>query len=65
MRTDEEKYLRERLNKIEQTLQKYSELLSWGLTGQQEECWTMLDSAIEELVKLRDYFGKLKNFGVI
>lgn len=35
------------------TLDKYSALLGWGLSGHQEECLTLLDMAIEELVARR------------
>lgn len=34
-------------------LDKYSKALGWGLTGIQPECWALLDSAVEELVKAR------------
>lgn len=35
------------------SLDKYSKALGWGLSGMQPECWTMLDSAVNELVKAR------------
>jgi len=35
------------------TLDQYSRLLGWGLTGSQPECWILLDSAIRELLQRR------------
>lgn len=35
------------------SLDKYSKALGWGLTGIQPECWTLLDSAVEELKERR------------
>lgn len=33
---------------IESSMEKYSQKLGWGITGAQEECWTMLDMAVEQ-----------------
>jgi hypothetical protein len=32
---------------------KWSKALGWGLTGNQPECWALMDSAVEELVGKR------------
>ena len=32
---------------------KWSKALGWGLTGNQPECWALMDSAVEELVSKR------------
>lgn len=37
---------------IESSMAKYSELLGWGITGAQPECWTMLDLAVERMATL-------------
>jgi hypothetical protein len=37
---------------IEKSMEKYSQQLGWGLTGGQEECWTMLDRAVDRLALL-------------
>ena len=33
---------------IEGSMDKYSQKLEWGLTGSQEECWTLLDMAVDQ-----------------
>lgn len=40
-------------NEVWASLNRYSDTLGWGLSGMQPECWTCLDSAIEELKKRR------------
>lgn len=40
-------------NQVWGYLDAYSKKLGWGLTGIQPECWALLDSALDELVKLR------------
>lgn len=41
------------------SLDKYSKALGWGLTGIQPECWSCLDSAVEELRKRRQNDAQL------
>ena len=31
---------------IESSMEKYSQLLGWGISGAQPECWVMLDMAV-------------------
>lgn len=38
------------------SMDSYSKKLGWGLTGIQPECWTLLDSAVDELAALRDCY---------
>lgn len=44
---------------IDQSMEKYSQQLGWGLTGAQAECWIMLDIAIARLVKLEAELPKV------
>jgi hypothetical protein len=57
---DELRLLREMANALRllqdsvwKSMDTYSKQLGWGLTGIQPECWTLLDSAINELVQRR------------
>lgn len=47
-------------NEVWGSLDRYSQKLGWGLTGIQPECWTCLDSAVDELVKARHTLNRLK-----
>lgn len=40
-------------NDMTEMLDKYSKQLGWGLGGHQEECLTLLDMAVDELVERR------------
>jgi len=42
------------------SMQTYSSKLGWGLSGIQPECWTLLDTAVDELVWRREQAGVLR-----
>ena len=47
---------------IEGSMDKYSAKLGWGITGAQEECWTMLDIAVDQaevMARVRRAIDKL------
>jgi hypothetical protein len=41
-------------DEIAESMDRYSQELGWGLTGYQPECWSLLDAAVSELVRLRE-----------
>jgi hypothetical protein len=41
-------------DEIAESMDRYSRELGWGLTGYQPECWSLLDAAVSELVRLRE-----------
>lgn len=43
-------------DEVWKSLGTYSNKLGWGLTGAQAECWTCLDAAVDELVRLRKQY---------
>lgn len=47
-------------NDVWATLNKYSDMLGWGLTGQQPECWALLDSAVAELRLNREIMAEIR-----
>lgn len=47
---------------LSETLDRYSKQLGWGLGGHQEECLTLLDMAVDELVSAREQINRLANF---
>lgn len=47
-------------NEVWKSLGQYSEKLGWGLTGIQPECWSCLDSSVDELVAARKEIKRLR-----
>jgi hypothetical protein len=54
--TEAIKALNDLQDEVWKNLGAYSNKLGWGLSGIQPECWTLLDTAVDELVQLRKQY---------